>query len=185
MKTKLLLLFLIISTLSLSQLTTINPDTVCYQTSGSIYEIPNTLGYTYTWTVTAPGIIVNGQGTNSIGVDWSNATPGLIVGGVSVQSELDGCSRDQDLDIFIYEEVPVIDLQGPFCPDEGCVTLIANPVGGTFSGPGVTGNQFCPEDAGIGIHTITYEVSVNGCVFVTTEVFVVNPGPTLSPIQHN
>lgn len=185
MKKKLLLLFLIISTLSLSQLTTINPDTVCYQTAGSIYEIPNTLGYTYTWTVTAPGIIVNGQGTNSIGVDWSNATPGLIVGGVSVQSELDGCSRDQDLDIFIYEEVPVIDLQGPFCLNEDCVTLIATPLGGTFSGPGVTGNQFCPVDAGIGNHTITYEITINGCTFTTTEVFVVNPGPVLTPIQHN
>lgn len=185
MKTKLLFLFLLISTLSFTQLTTISPDTVCYQTSGSIYEIPNTLGYTYTWTVSAPGIITNGQGTNSIGVDWSNASPGLIVGGVSAQSELDGCSRDQDLDIFIYEEVPVIDLQGPFCLDEDCVTLIATPIGGTFSGPGVTANQFCPGDAGIGIHTITYEVSVNGCVFVATEVFVVNPGPILSPIQHN
>lgn len=185
MKTKLLFLFLLISSLSLSQLTTINPDTVCYQTPGSIYEVPNTPGYNYNWTVSAPGIIVNGQGTNSIGVDWSNAAPGLIVGGVSVQSELNGCLDEVDLDVFIYEEVPVIDLQGPFCLDEDCVTLIGTPLGGTFSGPGVTANQFCPGDADIGTHTITYEVSVNGCVFVATEVFVVNPGPILSPIQHN
>jgi hypothetical protein len=185
MKTKLLFLFLLISTLSFSQLTTVSPDTVCYQTPGSIYEVPNTPGYNYNWTVSAPGIIVNGQGTNSIGVDWSNAAPGLIVGAVSVQAELNGCLDEVDLDVFIYNVIPVIDLQGPFCPDEACVTLTANPTGGTFSGPGVTGNQFCPVDAGIGNHTITYTVTVNGCTFTTTEVFVVNPGPVLTPIQHN
>jgi hypothetical protein len=186
MKLKLLFLFLLLTSLSFSQLTTINPDTVCYQTPGSIYEVPNTPGYTYNWTVTAPGIINSGQGTNSIGVDWSNAAPGLIPGAITVEVvDVNGCTAEVDLDVFIYEVIPVIDLQGPFCPDEACVILTATPVGGTFSGPGVTGNEFCPIDAGIGNHTITYTVTVNGCTFTTTIVYVVNPGPTLTPIQHN
>jgi hypothetical protein len=187
MKIKLLLLLsLLICNVGLSQLTTINPDTVCYQTPGSIYEIPNTPGYTYNWVVSSPGIINNGQGTNSILVDWSNATPGLIPSGVSVNVvDANGCTAEVDLDIFIYQVLPIINLQGPFCPDEPCVTLTATPIGGVFSGSGVTGNQFCPLDAGIGNHTITYTVTVNGCTFTTTIVYVVNPGPTLTPIQHN
>jgi hypothetical protein len=185
MKKLILILTMIIPMFGFSQLTTDNPDTVCYQTPGSIYQVDNTPGYTYNWVVSTPGIITGGQGTNQIGVDWSNAAPGLIVGGVSVQAELNGCLDEIDLDVFIYNVIPVIDSQGPFCIGEACVTLTANPLGGTFSGPGVTGNQFCPVDAGIGNHTITYEVTVNGCTFTTTEVFVVNPGPVLTPIQHN
>jgi hypothetical protein len=185
---KLLLLtaFLFVTIIGMSQTNTNNPDTVCYQTPGSIYEVPNTPGYTYNWTVTAPGIINSGQGTNSIGVDWSNAAPGLIPGAVTVEAvDANGCTAEVDLDVFIYEVIPVIDLQGPFCPDEACVTLTANPVGGTFSGPGVTGNEFCPTDAGIGTHTITYTVTVNGCTFTTTTTVTVNPTPVLGPIQHN
>jgi gliding motility-associated-like protein len=34
--------------------------------------------------------------------------------------------------------------------------LVASPAGGTFSGPGVTGNQFDATKAGAGLHTVTY-----------------------------
>ena len=85
MKRILLTLMTMISTISLSQLTTTNPDTVCYQSTAlSTYTIPSVGSGTYTWTVTAPGVITAGQGTNSISVNWSAAAPGLIPNGVSV-----------------------------------------------------------------------------------------------------
>ena len=84
MKNLLLTLSLFISTIGFSQLTTLNPDTVCYQTNGSIYQVTNTPGYTYTWNVAAPGVITSGQGTNQIGVNWSAAAPGLINNAVTV-----------------------------------------------------------------------------------------------------
>ena len=38
------------------------------------------------------------------------------------------------------------------------VTLTAYPTGGTWSGPGMTGNLFDPSEAGIGSHILTYSV---------------------------
>jgi hypothetical protein len=41
-------------------------------------------------------------------------------------------------------------------PDFDLLTLTYSPLGGTFSGPGVTGNTFSPSVAGVGSHLITY-----------------------------
>lgn len=43
-----------------------------------------------------------------------------------------------------------------------------SPAGGTFSGPGVTGDNFDPAAAGYGIHTITYNASTNSGTFNIT-----------------
>jgi len=71
MKKVLFILMTMISSISLSQLSTVNPDTVCYQSTAlSTYTIPSVGSGTYTWTVAAPGVITAGQGTNSISVNW-------------------------------------------------------------------------------------------------------------------
>lgn len=52
----------------------------------------------------------------------------------------------------------------------GGVTLVGNPAGGVFSGPGVGGNIFDPATAGIGTHTITYTYDDGtGCIGVVTQ----------------
>jgi hypothetical protein len=48
------------------------------------------------------------------------------------------------------------------------------PTGGTFSGPGVSGTNFNPANAGIGTHTITYSVTQNGCTGSSTSTIVVD-----------
>jgi hypothetical protein len=188
MKKLIFFLLILIPTLGFSQLTTTNPDTVCYQTPGSIYQVPSLgAGYTYNWTVTAPGVITSGQGTNQIGVNWSAASPGLITNGISVTATgPGGCtSTPVNLNVFILNVVPTITAIGPFCQGAPCVTLAATPLGGTFSGPGVSNGQFCPTSAGIGTHTITYTYTSNGCTFTATTTVTVNTLPVLSPIQHN
>ena len=54
---------------------------------------------------------------------------------------------------------------GPFCTTDPIQTLTqGSPSGGTYSGPGVTGNSFSPTIAGAGTHSIKYKVSnSNGC----------------------
>lgn len=183
----LLTILLFTFTVGFTQLTTINPDTVCVNTPGSIYQVANTAGYTYTWVVSAPGIITSGQGTNQINVDWSAATPGLITGAVSVTATNGtGCtSTPVTLDVYILQLQPSITAIGPFCENASCVNLTGTPAGGVWAGTGVVGSQFCPNTAGVGTHNISYTVSLGGCVFTTTSTIIVTPVPVLTPISHN
>lgn len=58
--------------------------------------------------------------------------------------------------------------------------LSGNPAGGTFSGPGVSGNTFSPALAGVGTHTITYTYTdVNGCIGTTDITTIVSPGVSI------
>ena len=58
-------------------------DTVYYNSTATYY-ITNTTGNTYNWSVLSPGVIVSGQGTNSITVHWGAGNAGTIPNGVSV-----------------------------------------------------------------------------------------------------
>ena len=193
MKRILLILMMMISGISLSQLSTTNPDTVCYQSTAlSTYTVPSVGSGTYTWAVTSPGVITTGQGTNSISVDWSTAAPGLITNGVSVTysspAPANCPATPVNLNVLIYQVIPTITAIGPFCESDPCVTLVGTPVGGTWSGLGVSGNQFCPDNVTNGtnaISTVTYTVTAGGCTFTTTTTVPVYGTPTLSPIQHN
>ena len=107
-------MFLMIMTtgMSLSQ-STVNPDTVCYQSTGlSTYSVPNIGSGTYTWTITAPGVITSGQGTNAISVNWSTAVPGLITNGVTVTYTSPppaNCpATPVTLNVLIYNVTPTI-----------------------------------------------------------------------------
>jgi hypothetical protein len=185
MKRLLFLLFLSVSTISMTQLTTTNPDTVCYQTTtSSTYQVPSIGTGTYTWTVPACATLVSGQGTNSIQVNWSACPPGLINNAITVSyASAAGCQATPvTLNVLIYQVIPVITPVGPFCVGDPCITLNATPTGGVWSGTGVTGNQFCP---GTTNSLITYTYTNSGCTFTANTGAQINPTPVLSPIQHN
>lgn len=72
--------------------------------------------------------------------------------------------------------ITISGLDAEYCEDGMGSTLTATPVGGTFSGSGVTGDQFDPAAAGVGTHTIYYNYTdpVTLCDYVDsvmTEVF--------------
>lgn len=52
----------------------------------------------------------------------------------------------------------IIGLDPTYCIEDDPVLLTGDPGGGTFSGPGMTGATFDPADAGVGVHTITYDL---------------------------
>ena len=185
MKQLLLLASMLTSLIGSAQLTTTNPDTVCYQTTTlSTYTIPSVGAGTYTWTIPACATLVSGQGTTSISVNWSACPAGLINNAVTVAfTNAAGCAATPvTLNVLIYQVVPVITPIGPFCANDPCVTLAATPIGGTWSGGGVVGTQYCPGTAN---STITYTYANGGCTFTTTTTAVVNTIPVLTPIQHN
>ncbi|MBK9464979.1 MAG: DUF4082 domain-containing protein [Chitinophagaceae bacterium] len=77
-------------------------------------------------------------------------------------------------------QLPVVSAgaYGTVCVDAADISLVGSPVGGTFSGVGVTGNLFDPS---VGTQTVTYTyTNGNGCTNSATTVIVVNPLPTVS-----
>ncbi|UPT69134.1 MAG: PKD domain-containing protein [Sphingobacteriales bacterium JAD_PAG50586_3] len=75
---------------------------------------------------------------------------------------------------------PVISgLAASYCISANPVTVNVTPAGGTFSGPGMSGNTFTPQTAGAGSHTITYTVTSGGCTGTTSVQVIVNPLPTV------
>ena len=160
--------------------TTINPDTVCANAVGEQYFVTNTPTSTYNWTITGGGrVLQTGQGTNSITVDWGGVS-GLYPNAVEViESNAAGCPGAPILlDVFVL--LLSGNNVGPFCVGAPSTTLVGNPIGGTWSGTGVVGNDFDPSTAGVGNYVLTYTMA--GCN--TTINVIVNNGPITGPIQH-
>ncbi len=71
-------------------------------------------------------------------------------------------------------------LNARYCPTASPVTLVPATAGGTFSGPGVSGNIFNPATAGVGgPYSIVY--TILGCITSTQTVSVANPVADISP----
>lgn len=73
-------------------------------------------------------------------------------------------------DTAIINGYPVATVQvnpvGKLCSTGNTVPLSATPAGGTFSGAGVSGNNFDPSASGPGIHAVTYTYQdTNGCTY--------------------
>jgi gliding motility-associated-like protein len=156
-------------------------DTICYSSTSELYSVPNQIGYIYQWS--SVGSISNGQGTNTIDVDWSTISSGFIPGAVQVVGlDANNCpSLPLTIDLNVYRELPVITPIGPFCSYDEFTTLDAIPVGGLFTGVGVLGNDFFPTNA-VGTNTITYIYTQSGCSFDTTIAVTVYPQPILDSI---
>ena len=144
-------------------------DTVCLGATATSYSVPTQPGYTYAWT--SLGNIVSGQGTSAITVDWSALNAGLVINSVQViATNQFGCaSAPVFVNTYILNIIPTIANVGPFCVYDADATLTATPVGGTFSGLGVTGNQFDPTPA-IGTNIVSYTYTQSGCAFTSFKI---------------
>ncbi len=96
-----------------------------------------------------------------------------------------GCTNSYSQTVIV-NPLPVVSFSGfnvphEYCVDAGAVTLAGLPVGGTFSGPGISGLQFNPATAGAGTHTVTYTYTDgNGCVNSQSQSVTVHPLPVVS-----
>ncbi|KAA5544994.1 T9SS type A sorting domain-containing protein [Adhaeribacter rhizoryzae] len=60
------------------------------------------------------------------------------------------------------------------CSDAGLITLTGGfPLGGTYSGPGVTNGQFNPAVAGVGTHNISYTFKQGDCIIIESQTITV------------
>ena len=84
--------------------------------------------------------------------------------------------------MITFTEIPIIadfvGLSVQKCEGENPDTLLGSPVGGIFTGNGITGNVFDPLVAGPGMHTIIYTYDSMGCYDADTQsVEVLSPMP--------
>lgn len=81
--------------------------------------------------------------------------------------------------------LPVVDFTTPgsFCANSMAVNLTTGtPVGGTYSGPGVSNGQFDPQTAGVGTHTLFYNYTdpQTGCSSSDSVLVTVSSLPQVS-----
>ncbi|UTW62340.1 T9SS type A sorting domain-containing protein [bacterium SCSIO 12741] len=118
-----------------------------------------------------PGVI-NGQ------FDPVLAGPGKHK--VGYTAYLNGCT-DTAFQMVRVNRLPFVLLQilDDLCEDDAPYTLrTGGPFGGTYSGPGVTGNQFNPSSTGPGTFDLIYEYTdTNNCTAADTSAMVVHASP--------
>ncbi|MDG1350509.1 MAG: S8 family serine peptidase [Crocinitomicaceae bacterium] len=75
-------------------------------------------------------------------------------------------------------EIPTVEITSPFsnvCNTAGGFSLSATPLGGSFSGPGVSGSTFTPSNAGVGSHVVSYSyTNGSGCSASSSLTIVVD-----------
>lgn len=77
------------------------------------------------------------------------------------------------LTVNAYPEVSFT-LPAVTCVSDPAFSLSASPVGGTFSGNGVSGTTFTPSIAGVGAKQVTYTISNGTCQTATARTILVN-----------
>lgn len=145
---------------------------VCPNDTAS-YSVPYSPTATYTWTV-SNGAIQSGQGSNQILAAWTTLSPATV----QVQISDNGCNSTGNLNITLGQVVNVgfSGLSPSYCAAFQMSNLLGNPLGGTFSGPGITGNNFNPLSAGPGTHRVIYTANLPGnCSSPDTQFVTVIP----------
>ncbi len=125
--------------------------------------------------------IISGSGASSYA--WSGGandgdtlSPTSTITYVVFGTDMNGCQNSDSVTIVVNNN-PTVSLTAPSfaCDIDGAFTLVGNPAGGTFSGPGVTSNMFDPATAGVGTHTLMYSYTDSlGCSGMDTSSVTVD-----------
>lgn len=97
-------------------------------------------------------------------------------------SNANGCSGEDQMTIEVLAapDVEITTDLVEVCANAPAVELMGIPMGGTFSGPGVLGNEFLASNAPIGPTQITYEyLGANACLGQAQITVEVNETPTV------
>ena len=104
-----------------------------------------------------------GTGPNTVTYDFTDAN---------------GCSGSAQIEIFVAADLtPTIVSAGPYCSDEGIITLSAGPAGGVWGGDAAADGTF-DASIGAGSYTVTYEtLTTTDCGGMTSATFEVYDRP--------
>lgn len=116
---------------------------------------------------------------NIAGVGTSTITYSAVDG--------NGCRGEANADITVHD-VPAVSFQpiGNFCQNDPSLNLTqGSPIGGQYSGPGVSASMFDPSSAGVGSHTLEYQYSDSFCSNTASIQVVVNPNPVTPVLSYS
>ena len=172
-------------------MTSANTTTICSGTNVSL-SFASDMPSTYQWiaannpntsgesTTLQTGNILNNvivNNTFSVQVVTYTVTPTSIANGCG------GTAQTLTVTLNPLPQVSFSGLNSIYCYNASSDTLTGNPVGGTFSGPGISTNTFTPSVAGAGTHTVTYTyTNGNGCTNSSSQIVQVSPTPTTPSI---
>jgi hypothetical protein len=128
-----------------------------------------------------PGGVFTGTGVTGDSFDPAQA----IIGDNEVTytlAQANGCvsTTTQVIAVFDVANSDFSGLEAITCTSEGLVELLPVSPGGVFSGPGVSGTFFDPAVAGIGEHTVVYDINLGDCQSETAIATTVLLGPDAS-----
>lgn len=144
-------------------------DTICPGECTQLQGLPQsgTPPFSYSWS--------NGNTVNPITVcPLTTTTYTLTI------TDGAGCSHDTSITVVVLSapSVSVSGLDTTYCENDAATTVTVSPTGGTLSGPGISGTDFDPGMAGVGTHTIYYELTGgNGCTGRDSIIVTVNASP--------
>jgi hypothetical protein len=101
-------------------------------------------------------------------------------------SNINGCSSFDQITIIVAPSPDAtITPVSPMCSDSPVASLTAHDPGGSWTGPGVTGDKFDPSAAGAGNHIITYTI-INGSCSEADQISInvsAKPDATIVPVK--
>ncbi|OIP00211.1 MAG: hypothetical protein AUJ98_08955 [Bacteroidetes bacterium CG2_30_33_31] len=135
----------------LSSSATALPSTICSGSQSQLTVLPSGGNgvYAFAWTSTPSGFTSTVQ--NPIVSPTVTTTYTVVV--------VSGTQTSNSTVVVTVNTAPTVSFTGlasSYCLDDPLVTLTGSPIGGVFSGSGITGNTFKPSNAGVGNKTITY-----------------------------
>lgn len=161
-------------------------QTLCqYQVAGNFTGSTPTGGngtYRYQWQVSTDGSSWADLPNNAIGTNYNGNIYGRIAQETYFRRRVIAgpCAYNYSNIITVkINPLPAVTINGlpaNICVDNAPITITGSPAGGTFSGPGITGNTFDPEAAGTGAHIITFTyTNANNCTNSINRLVLVGP----------
>lgn len=151
-------------------------------TNWSITLTYQVLTPTITWTPTS-GLYTNSTGTAAYtgGNAYSlYVNPTATTNYTITATTTAGCTSSATA-LVTVNPIPVItvgSIPDTVCISDPLIPLVVSPTGGSWSGVGVSGNNFIPPVTAVGTYTLTYTyTSVAGCVNTATKKIVVKDCP--------
>ncbi len=149
----------------------VNSPTICL---GQTAVLVASGGSSYSW---SSGLSSNGDTAFASPINTSN---------YAVVGTLNGCSNTAYSTVTVNSPLSgsINSLPIVVCFNHSPISITGTPMGGTFSGFGVSGTTFNPSNAIIGANTITYAYTSNGCIATTSQNIQVDTlvTPTIAAI---